>query len=58
MPVLVIGGDKHDGPMLADVMKVVAPAGKMIMIKDGGHWLMQERPEETKTMLLNFLIDK
>jgi pimeloyl-ACP methyl ester carboxylesterase len=58
MPVMVIGGDKHDGPMLEGVIKVVAPAGKMIMVKDGGHWLMQERPEETKAMLLDFLVDK
>jgi hypothetical protein len=36
-------------------MKVVATNVNTIDLKDTGHWLMEERPEETTEALIAFL---
>ena len=36
-------------------MKLVATAITEINLKDTGHWLMEERPEETMDALIAFL---
>ncbi len=55
MPVLAIGGEKANGTLLAQQMKLVASDVKMVVLKDTGHWVLEERPKETTEALLNFL---
>jgi pimeloyl-ACP methyl ester carboxylesterase len=55
MPVLVIGGEKANGGILAKQMKLVAADVKIVILKDTGHWVMEERPKETIDALRNFL---
>ncbi len=55
MPVLVIGGEKAFGAMLAQQLAAVASQVTAVILKDTGHWVMEERPKETTDSLLNFL---
>ena len=55
MPVLAIGGEKANGQLLGDQMKLVATDAKMVVLKGSGHWVMEERPKETMDALLGFL---
>ena len=54
MPVLTIEGDKAMGGALEIQAKIVANNVKSIILKDTGHWLMEQRPTETKTELKKF----
>lgn len=55
MPVLAIGGDKANGTVLGEQMKLVAENSTTIVLKNCGHWLMEEQPKETMDALLKFL---
>jgi len=55
MPVLAIGGEKANGTLLGQQMKLVAANATMLVLKDTGHWVLEERPKETTAALLNFL---
>jgi pimeloyl-ACP methyl ester carboxylesterase len=55
MPVLAIGGAKANGEALGRQMKLAASDVTVIVLKDTGHWLMEERPHETGEALLQFL---
>ena len=55
MPVLSIGGEKSLGNELADQMKLVADNVTVVILKNTGHWVLEERPEETTGALVNFL---
>jgi pimeloyl-ACP methyl ester carboxylesterase len=55
MPVLAIGGEKANGQVLGEQMKLVATNAKMIVLKNCGHWVMEERPKETIDALMKFL---
>jgi pimeloyl-ACP methyl ester carboxylesterase len=55
MPVLAIGGEKANGTLLGQQMKIVASDATMIVLKDTGHWVLEERPKETTDALLKFL---
>jgi len=55
MPVLAIGGAKANGDLLGQQMKLVASNATMIVLKDTGHWVLEERPKETTDALLKFL---
>ncbi len=55
MPVLAIGGEKANGQLLGDQMKLVAADAKMVVLKGSGHWLMEERQKETIDTLAGFL---
>jgi len=55
MPVLSIGGDKAMGAPLAATMKIVAPNAQTIILKNVGHWLMEESPQAAIEALDNFL---
>jgi len=55
MPVLSIGGEKSLGTMLGDQMKLVATDVTVIVLKNTGHWLMEESPRETTDALVKFL---
>ena len=55
MPVLSIAGEKASASILGPQMKLVGTAVTEITLKDTGHWLMEERPEETMEVLISFL---
>jgi pimeloyl-ACP methyl ester carboxylesterase len=55
MPVLSIAGDKASAAILGPQMKLVATDVKEIVLKDTGHWIMEERPKETMDAIVNFL---
>jgi pimeloyl-ACP methyl ester carboxylesterase len=54
-PVVSIGGEKANGAALAEQMKLIGTDVTTIIIKDSGHWIMEERPQETMDALLKFL---
>jgi pimeloyl-ACP methyl ester carboxylesterase len=55
MPVLSIGGDKSLGEALAQQMKLVATDVTVVVLKNTGHWVMEESPKETMEALGKFL---
>jgi pimeloyl-ACP methyl ester carboxylesterase len=55
IPVLAIGGEKSLGDMLGQQMKLVATDVTVVVLKDTGHWVMEERPKETMEALQKFL---
>ena len=55
MPVLTIGGDKSLGDLLGRQAKRIATNAKAVVLKDTGHWVLEERPQETMEALLSFL---
>jgi pimeloyl-ACP methyl ester carboxylesterase len=55
MPVLAIGGDKASGEFLSEQMKLVADDLRVVIIKNSGHWVMEEQPAQTTEALLGFL---
>jgi pimeloyl-ACP methyl ester carboxylesterase len=54
MPVLTIEGDKAMGGALEIQAKLVANNVTSIILPDTGHWLMEQRPAETKAELKKF----
>jgi pimeloyl-ACP methyl ester carboxylesterase len=55
MPVLSIGGDKSLGEPLAKQMKLVATNVTVVIVKNSGHWILEEQPKQTTDALVNFL---
>jgi pimeloyl-ACP methyl ester carboxylesterase len=55
MPVLSISGEKASAGTLAPQTKLIAVDGQAIILKNTGHWLMEENREETMAALLSFL---
>src|SRR5207237_2341826 len=55
MPVLAIGGEKANGDLLGRQMKIVATDATMLVLKDCGHWVFEEKPKETTEALQKFL---
>src|SRR3984893_5632899 len=55
MPVLSLGGEKSLGEPLAQQMKSVASDVTVVVLKDTGHWVLEERPQETTDALVKFL---
>jgi len=55
MPVLAIGGEEANGTLLGEQMKIVAENSTALVLKNCGHWLMEEQPKETMDALLKFL---
>jgi pimeloyl-ACP methyl ester carboxylesterase len=55
IPVLSIGGDKSLGDALGAQAKLVASDVTVVVHKDTGHWILEERPEETIAALTHFL---
>jgi pimeloyl-ACP methyl ester carboxylesterase len=54
MPVLTIGGEKANGEALGRQGKLVGTDVTSIVLKDTGHWLLEERPKETTEAVLTF----
>jgi pimeloyl-ACP methyl ester carboxylesterase len=55
MPVLSIGGEKANGELLGQQTKLVAGNANVVVLKNTGHWLMEENNKETTDALVNFL---
>ena len=55
MPVLSIAGEKASAGTLIPQIRLVANDVTAVVLKETGHWLMEERPNETTEALLSFL---
>jgi len=55
MPVLTIGGDKSLGDALGRQMKFVATDVTIVVLRDAGHWVLEEQPKATTDALVKFL---
>ena len=55
MPVLAIGGDHSYGTKLATEIGFAASNVRAAAIRDAGHWIMEEQPEQAITMIMAFL---
>src|SRR5258706_7656027 len=55
MPVLAIGGEKANGEVLGEQVKLVATDASVLVLKNTGHWVLEENYKETTDALLKFL---
>jgi pimeloyl-ACP methyl ester carboxylesterase len=55
MPVLAIGGDHSYGTYLATEVGFAAANVRAAAIKDSGHWIMEEQPEQAVAFITAFL---
>jgi len=55
MPVLAIGGEKANGEVLGAQAQAVASDAKVVILKNTGHWVLEENPKETTDALMSFL---
>jgi pimeloyl-ACP methyl ester carboxylesterase len=55
MPVLVISGEKSVGDLLGRQLKRVATDVIVVVLKDTGHWVLEENQKGTTEALLKFL---
>ncbi len=55
MPLLTIGGDKSLGVPLGEQGKLVATDVTVVVLKNAGHWVLEEQPKETTAALQKFL---
>jgi pimeloyl-ACP methyl ester carboxylesterase len=55
MPMLVLAGEKASGDFLIEQGKLVDNKVTGVVIRNSGHWLMEEAPEQTIPALLVFL---
>lgn len=55
MPIFAIGGEKSYGLVMKDDLDQVATDVKGGVVKDSGHWIMDEQPDETVKLLVPFL---
>jgi pimeloyl-ACP methyl ester carboxylesterase len=55
MPVLAIGGDHSYGAKLATEIGFAASNVRSGVIKDSGHWIMEEQPAQAVALITSFL---
>jgi pimeloyl-ACP methyl ester carboxylesterase len=55
IPVLSIGGDKSLGEPLGAQARLVSDDATVVVLKNAGHWILEEQPSETAAALLKFL---
>jgi len=55
IPVLSIGGDKSLGQALGAQARLISANVTVVILKNTGHWIMEEDPTGTMTALTNFL---
>jgi pimeloyl-ACP methyl ester carboxylesterase len=58
MPVLAVGGEKSFGATEAVVMRNLATNVREAVVPGAGHWLMEESPALTITLIQDFLKDR
>jgi pimeloyl-ACP methyl ester carboxylesterase len=47
MPVTSIGGEKANGVALGAQVKLISANPTVVVIKNAGHWILEEQPDET-----------
>ena len=57
MPVLALGGDHSFGTQMGDIMRSSRSNVTSGVIRDSGHWVMEEQPAQTTAAIIAF-IDK
>jgi pimeloyl-ACP methyl ester carboxylesterase len=55
IPVLSIAGEQASAGVLGLQMKLVATNVTVVVLKNAGHWIMEERPKETMDAIVHFL---
>jgi pimeloyl-ACP methyl ester carboxylesterase len=55
MPILALGAEKSYGPTMADDIRQVATNVIGGIVPDSGHWIMEENPEATTKLIVDFL---
>ncbi|MBZ9681736.1 MULTISPECIES: alpha/beta fold hydrolase [unclassified Mesorhizobium] len=55
MPVLAAGAEKSAGTTQADILRLVASDVTGAIVPASGHWIMQENPDATVTLITDFL---
>jgi pimeloyl-ACP methyl ester carboxylesterase len=55
MPVLTIGGEKANGEFLKQQVPEAATDVRSVVVKNAGHWILEEQPKETAEALQSFL---
>lgn len=55
MPVLALGGEKSLGAAEADILRIVATNVTMGIVASSGHWIVDENPKATTTLMVDFL---
>jgi pimeloyl-ACP methyl ester carboxylesterase len=55
MPILALGGDHSYKTLMADIMRFVATDVTGGVIKDSGHWVMEEQPQQTTAAIVDFM---
>ncbi|WP_256261734.1 alpha/beta fold hydrolase [Pseudomonas gingeri] len=58
IPVLTIGGEHSRGKTLAEQVKYITKQPNSLVLKNTGHWVLEEQPQATSQAILNFLQDK
>jgi hypothetical protein len=56
MPVLAIGGERANGDALGQQVKVVASDATVVVLKNTGHWVLEENPRATTDALIKVSI--
>ena len=54
MPVLAVGGEKSFGPKMAEVMRFAATNVEQAVVPNSGHWVMEENPAATISLVTGF----
>ena len=54
MPMLVLGGEKSGGDFLISQGRLVAESVEGVLVKNSGHWLVDEAPEQVIPRLVAF----
>lgn len=55
MPLLVLTGEKASGEFLIQQARLVASNVEGVVVRNSGHWLMEEAPEQVIPKLVEFL---
>ena len=55
MPILALGADHSFGDMQATIMRIVGGDVEGGIIKNSGHWIMEEQPAQTTAMVVKFI---
>ena len=58
MPVLALGADRSFGTQMGDIMRLVASDVTAGVIRDSGHWVMEEQPAPTTAAIVGFIDGK
>jgi len=55
MPMLVLTGEKASGEGLIQQARLVAKNVEGVIVRNSGHWLMEEAPNQVIPKLIEFL---